>query len=111
MTTTYYGPKMKALIESAVLDLETWAEENPDSTEPHDEIFEITDSATPIYNAEILETISETPSLWSRETELGPAFDGTPTPVNIAASVIFEVIEEAMWDRWREIEEEREEEE
>lgn len=95
-----YGPKMNMLIETAKADFREWMSDNPDESEPHDAIFEIADSTTPVYNAEILETVSETPSLWSREPEI-IAFDGTPTPVNIGAGVIFEVIEEELWEMWR----------
>lgn len=104
----YYGPKMRALIDSATEDFRSWLEDNEDTMDVGDAIFETTDSSVPIYNSEILETISESPSLWSRETELGPAFDGAPTPVNIAAGVIFEVINEALWEAWNEREDEEE---
>ena len=41
--------------------------------------------------------------------ELGPAFDGEPTPVNIIAANVFEAVEAALWQAHRDIREEREE--
>jgi hypothetical protein len=42
--------------------------------------------------------------------ECGPAFDGSPTPVNIIAANVFEHIERELWDAWSEMQDEEEEE-
>lgn len=86
-----------------------WVKDNPEETEPHDAIHEIADSAVPVYNADLLRLAAENNELALRAPEIGPAFDGTPTPINIIAANIYELVEEALWEEWREIEEEREE--
>jgi hypothetical protein len=42
------------------------------------------------------------------EPEIGPAFDGTPTPVNIVAANIYEALSEAIGDEWRMVQAEME---
>jgi hypothetical protein len=96
-------------VADAVSELREWAEENPDCTEPHDQIHEIADSAVPVYTADLLEMASNKISLATSTPELGPAFDGEPTPTNIIAANVYEAIEQELWEAWREIEQEREE--
>ena len=79
-----------------------------DSGEPHDVIHEIADSSVPVYTADLMRLAAEDIDLAVSEPELGPAFDGSPTPVNIIAANVFEAIERALWDEWREIEDEAE---
>ena len=80
-----------------------------DVTEPHDIIFEIADSSVPTYTSDLIQLAADNIDLAISEPELGPAFGGQPTPVNIIAANVFEAIEEGLWEAWREIEEEREE--
>lgn len=68
--------------------------------EPHDLIFETSDGAVPIYTTDILECAVSDLYLATEEPELGPAFDGSPTPVNIIAANIFEAINNALWEWW-----------
>lgn len=96
-------------IEDAKKELRDWAKDNPDDTEPHDTIFEIADSSCPIYYSTILEYAANDTDLATSVPDIGPAFDGKATPVNIIASNIFERIEQELWDEWRLIEQEREE--
>ena len=77
-------------------------------TEPHDIIHEIADGAVPVYTGDLMELAARNNDLALTEPELGPAFDGTPTPVNIIAANVFEAVEAGLWEEWREIEEERE---
>lgn len=79
-----------------------------DMTEPHDIIHEIADGAVPVYNYDLLSLAANNIALGTDEPELGPAFDGTPTPTNIIAANVFKAVEAALWEAWREIEEERE---
>lgn len=68
--------------------------------EPYDLIFSIADSTTPIYTGDIMRLATGNNDLATTEPELGLAFDGSPTPVNIIAANIFEAIESALWDEW-----------
>lgn len=79
-----------------------------DVTEPHDIIHEIADSSVPVYTYDLLQLAANHLELAVDTPELGPAFDGEPTPVNIIAANVFEAITEGLWEEWREIEEERE---
>ena len=71
---------------TAVGDLQIWMEDNPLDTEPHDTISEIADSSTPVYNYDLLRLAADNLNLGVDVPELGPAFDGEPTPVNIIAA-------------------------
>jgi len=95
---------LDGLKEDAVREFKDWLIENPDNDEPHDVIFEIADSNVPIYTADILELGGNHWELMTEVPELGPAFDGAPTPLNIIAANIFEAIEQACWECWREYE-------
>ena len=76
--------------------------------EPHDVIHEIADGMVPVYYSQLIDLAGDNHSLAVDVPELGPAFDGEPTPVNIIAANVFEAIDEACWEEWREIESERE---
>ncbi len=69
--------------------------------EPHDLIFERADSMVPIYTADLMQLAADNVYLAVEEPELGPAFDGSPTPVNIVAANVFTAIEEAMFEQYR----------
>lgn len=56
----------------------------------YDQAFEIADSNVPVYTSDIMELAADDVSLATDEPELGPAFDGSPTPANIVAANIFE---------------------
>ena len=74
-----------------------------ESFEPHDMIFEITDSCVPIYTYDLLAVAQSNLWLATYEPEMGPAFDGSPTPTNIIAANIFEAIEQDLFEFWDEI--------
>lgn len=63
-----------------------------------DLIFEVTDSAVPIYTSDLMQLAADNISLATDEPEIGPAFDGSPTPVNIVAANVFEHIEQRLWE-------------
>jgi hypothetical protein len=61
-------------------------------------LHEIADGCVPVYNTDVLDVAASDHNVSLREPECGPAFDGTPTPVNIAAANIYELIEEALYE-------------
>jgi hypothetical protein len=63
-----------------------------DAQYPTDMIAEVADSSVPVYTADLLEYGSANWDLMTEEPELGPAFDGSPTPINIIAANIYEAI-------------------
>lgn len=71
--------------------------------EPHDRIHEMADGGVPVYTSDLMGLAAENPYLATGEPELGPAFDGSPTPVNIVAANVYERLEETAWDHWREL--------
>jgi len=87
-------------LKNAKEELLEWITENPDDDEPHDRIFEIADSYVPVYNYDLLQWASENLDFAVDKPELGPAFDGSPTPINIIAANIFEYIESELWEYW-----------
>lgn len=68
--------------------------------EPHDMIFECADGNVPVYTWDIMQYAANNTNMATNEPELGAAFDGTPTPVNIIAANIFEAIEAELWEWW-----------
>lgn len=59
---------------------------------PDDCVHEVADSFVPIYNYDLLQYAANCLDLAVDEPELGPAFDGSPTPVNIIAANIYEAV-------------------
>ena len=96
------------IVQDAVEELRDWHADHQGEDEPHDAIHEIADSAVPVYTGDLLRLAAENIALAVDEPELGPAFDGTPTPVNIIAANIYEHIEAVLWEAWREMLDEEE---
>ena len=97
--------RLEELENDAIQELKEWAIDNyPD--DPSDVINEIADSYVPVYNHDILRLAVDNINLALDEPELGPAFDGSSTPINIIAANIYEYIEQALYDAWNNIEEE-----
>ena len=69
--------------------------------EPHDTISEAADSNVPIYNGDLLDLAAGDNNLAYVVPELGPAFDGSPTPINIIAANVYEAIEAHLWEWWQ----------
>ena len=83
----------KDVLEELAERLEEYAEvDNGEVTfiqlDEWDIFHEIADSNVPIYTYDILKLASDNLFLATSEPELGPAFDGEPTPVNIAISFL-----------------------
>lgn len=70
------------------------------SNEPHDTINEIADSSVPVYTSDLMQLAADDILLATNEPELGPAFDGSPTPVNIVAANVYDRIAEILWEYW-----------
>ena len=81
----------------------------PDADE-HDTIMEIADSSVPIYTSDILQLAADNVSLAVAEPDIEPAFDGSPTPVNIIAANIYEEITQDLWNNLENIKTELEDE-
>jgi len=58
--------------------------------DPQDIIHEVADSSIPVYTRDILELCLSDMSLFTDQPELGPAYDGTPTPHNVVVDNIYE---------------------
>ena len=71
--------------------------------EPHDVIHEIADSSVPVYTGELMELAAQDNNLATDAPEIGPAFDGSLTPVNIIAANVYEAITAHLWDVWRDL--------
>lgn len=71
--------------------LERLAEEP--ETDIHELAHEIADGSVPVYTHDLLVMAAEDDiNLATNEPELGPAFDGSPTPANIIAANVYERI-------------------
>lgn len=82
---------LEQYVSDTIDELRDWMKDNPDE-EPHDTITELADCNTPIYTQTILDIAASNWEIGTVESEIGPAFDGTATPVNIAAANIYEHI-------------------
>ena len=82
---------MKTLLEDA---RDTLKDEYDllDAQYPDDYIFEVADGSVPVYTADLLEYGSANWELLTTEPGIGPAFDGSPTPINIIAANIYEAV-------------------
>ena len=101
---------LQDIIDGAVDELREWCKDNPDGDPTHDgALHEFADGAVPTYNYDLLQLAAELSNgLALTEPEIGPAFDGTPTPINIIAANVYEAVEAALWEEWRRAQEERE---
>jgi len=100
---------MHQIIKDSIEEFKERLEDYPNGFyqgEPHDVIHEIADSNVPAYTSDLMELAAGDVSLATNEPELGPAFDGKPTPVNIVAANVYEAIEQALWEYWNEHENE-----
>lgn len=107
MSSTERPATLRDIEQSATEDLrDRWVNYRDEFTdgEPHDVIHEIADGHVPVYHSDLLTLAAQDNSLATDEPELGPAFDGTATPVNIIAANVYEAITAALWEAWREIE-------
>ncbi len=95
------------LCKDARTDLKDWLLDNL-HIEPHDTIHEIADSSVPIYYSDLFKLAESNYSLLTEEPDLGPAFDGANTPINIIAANAYEYVQNDLWEYHREWERELE---
>ncbi len=101
---------LQDIIDGAVDELREWCKNNPGSDPTYDgPLHEFADGAVPVYNGDLLNLAAGNNDLALTAPALGPAFDGTPTPINIIAANVYEAVEAGLYEAWQEIEEEREE--
>lgn len=81
-----------------------------ESSYPEDDLFEITDGCVPVYSSDLLDIAADCPDVALSEPELGPAFDGSPTPINIIAANIFERLLNVAHEEYQALLEEHEDE-
>jgi hypothetical protein len=82
-----------------------------DAQYPEDMVHEIADSSVPVYTYQLAQLAAEDVALFTDEPELGPAFDGSPTPANIVAANIYERVSQELFDKLYTLQAEAEEEE
>ena len=63
-----------------------------DAQYPTDLIHEVADGSVPVYYSELIEYGYCNRDLMHDVPELGPAFDGEPTPMNIIAANVYEAV-------------------
>ena len=103
---------LQDIIDGAISDLREWCKENPDSDPTYDgALHEFADGAVPVYNADLLDLAAGNNELALTAPEIGPAFDGTPTPINIIAANVYETVEAELHEEWDRIEQAWEEDE
>ena len=100
---------LQDIIDVAVEVLREWCKDNPDGDPTDGPLSEFADTAVPIYNHDLLDLAAGNNELALTAPEIGPAFDGTPTPINIIAANVYEAVEAGLYEAWHEIEEAREE--
>lgn len=98
--------KLLEIVNDANEELLGWLENNPDE-EPHDIIWEIADTSTPIYYADIMQIGRDNLGIATNAVET-PAFDGKQTATNVMAAAIYAHIEAELWDTYHAWEEEQE---
>ena len=94
---------LRDCILGAVADLDDHLDQGDDpwNGDEHAMIHELADNAVPVYNADILRITAEEPEIAHTAPDYA-AFDGTFTPVNVAAANIYEAIQTALWERLEE---------
>lgn len=97
---------LRDLEQSVKAEIRKRAKELLEDRYPEDTVAEIVDSWVPIYTFDLLQVAAENLTMAVLEPELGPAFDGTPTPVNIIAANIYEALNAVAFDEWTAIQEE-----
>ena len=95
--------------EIALEELSERFKAEPDMTYPEDMVSEIADSSVPIYTNELAEVAQSSMEVLQHQNELPPAFDGSPTVSNLIATAIYELVQEALYERLNELQQEYEE--
>ena len=79
-----------------------------DSKYPDDMIHEMADSHVPVYTTVLMNLAASDIGLATDEPEIGPAHDGTPTPVNIITANVYERLWRAASNEWVDVQAETE---
>lgn len=80
------------IIKDAKEELQQQLTDEPDMQYPEDRVHEIVDSICLMPNYQYLELAAANNDLATSEPDCGPAFDGTPTPINIICANLYEAI-------------------
>lgn len=104
------------MMDMTLYDLAKWAKEELkermndvlrwEEYDESDHIHEIADSRVPIYYHQLLKVASSEVWLATEEPECWPAFDWSPTPINIIAANIYEHLVEKLREHVQEKKEE-----
>ncbi|KKL55215.1 hypothetical protein LCGC14_2257610, partial [marine sediment metagenome] len=100
---------LRDIIDIARDELREQCKDSPDFDPTDEAIHEIANGAVPVYISDLMEMAVNDIDLAMATPELGPAFDGTPTPVNIIAANVYEAVTAALYVEWETIKDEREE--
>jgi len=92
----------------ALEELEERFKAEPDMPYPEDMVSEIADSSVPVYTYELAKIAQESMDVLLHENELPPAFDGTPTITNQIATAIYEIVQEDLYEKLNELQQEYE---
>jgi len=96
---------MAQSLDQIISDAKDELQENYRDVEyPTDLIHEITDSACLMPNYRYLELACENMLLALDTPECGPAFDGSPTPINIIVANLYEAISNGLHEYLYELE-------
>ncbi|ATX80152.1 hypothetical protein Ga0123461_1739 [Mariprofundus aestuarium] len=93
---------------TAISELEERFNSDPEMQYPEDMVSEIADSSVPIYTYELALVAQSSMDVMLHENELPPAFDGTPTITNQIATAIYEIVQEELYERLYELQQEHE---
>lgn len=92
----------------ALEELEARFKDEPDIQYPEDMVSEIADCSVPVYTYELAKIAQSSIDVMLHENELPPAFDGTPTVTNQIATAIYEIVQEELYEKLQELQNEHE---
>jgi len=92
----------------ALRELEERFKAEPDMPYPEDMVHEIADSSVPVYTYELAKVAQASMDVMLHENELPPAFDGAPTITNQIATAIYEIVQQELYDKLYELQQEHE---
>ena len=89
-------PTLNELVEDSIAYLLERLEEKEKYEYVGDIIHEVADSYVPVYTSQLLDLASKNLELATNVPDLWPAFDGSPTVVNIISANVYEHLAEKM---------------
>jgi len=93
---------------NALEELEERFGAEPDMNYPEDMVHEIADGSVPIYTCDLAKVAQTSMDVMLHENELPPAFDGMPTITNQIATAIYEIVQEELYEKLYELQQEHE---